>query len=231
MTEPIDATTDAATRGAPQQDEPKKPEPGPIVLEMRIHGVLNSPPEGMLGLPRDKITSAGSDELGGFWRALKPPKTEAPAPPPPADEPTIVTEAYSWGEMARSGGGPLAAIGAFFIQLGWLFVVPFGLTNAAYWTRRVGQDVPARPTADASARQQKRTAKQQKRDAEKAWFGGPGAAVTRMFALALTLLFVAASQRSHSISSARSASGERSRARTCRRGSSRCPRTPARSGC
>ncbi|WP_350347620.1 hypothetical protein ABIQ69_13395 [Agromyces sp. G08B096] len=143
----------------------------PSVLEIRIHGIANAPPEVMLEAERDEITRRTGDDLGSFWSR----KDAAPGAPAPAADPrggdVDAIEAYSWGRQARSGGGALAVIGRVFVHLGWLFILPFGLCNIAYWTRRI--PVPER--AD-----------------EAAWAAGRGAAMLRLFGLVLTLIYVTA---------------------------------------
>ncbi|MDJ1370747.1 hypothetical protein C7K25_05110 [Gulosibacter molinativorax] len=148
--------------------------PKPHILELRIHGIANTPPEVMLGVSRDEITSAGSDELGGFWRYKN-----KPGPPEDTDsfaareqlhrtdlDPRIHTEAYSWGNMVRSGGTFGSAVVTVLIQIGWFLTLPFALCNVAYWTRRITR----------------------KGGSDHEWLSGAGAATVRLFALGLTLL-------------------------------------------
>ncbi|MRG60191.1 hypothetical protein GE115_09970 [Agromyces sp. CFH 90414] len=145
----------ADTAAAPiDTDEPR-------VLEIRIHGIANAPPEVMLEAERDEITRRTGDDLGSFWSR----KDDAPG------DGIAAREAYSWGSQARAGGGALAVISRVFVHLGWLFILPFGLCNIAYWTRRI--PVPER--ADAAS-----------------WDAGRGAAILRVFALVLTLIYVTA---------------------------------------
>lgn len=128
------------------------------VLELRIHGLKNTPPGAMLGVAETAVVRERGDELGGFWAEKTP---SAPA--------GVRREAYSWGAMARSGGSTVAGIGQVFVHIGWLLLLPFGLANVAYWTRRI-------PGQDSS----------------KSWRAGVGAPSIRLFALGLTLLFVTA---------------------------------------
>ncbi|MFC5928221.1 hypothetical protein D6T64_17605 [Cryobacterium melibiosiphilum] len=145
---------------AARHREPRAPQ----VLELRIHGIKNTTPAEMLGVSADQVERADGDELGAFWIEKTPPPTAGQQTPRRTRR-----EAYSWGEMARSGGGPLALIGTLFVHLGWLLILPFGLCNVAYWTRRI-------PTRQRAGR----------------WDGGRGAPVLRLFALGLTLIYVTA---------------------------------------
>ncbi len=125
------------------------------VLELRIHGIKNTPPGEMLGVPESDTVRDRGDDLGGFWVEKNPPVRRG-----------LRREAYSWGAFARSGGGVGSAVVVLFVHLGWLLLLPFGLCNLAYWTRRI-------PTQSG------------------AWKPGVGAAGIRLFALGLTLLLVA----------------------------------------
>ncbi|MEY2848285.1 MAG: hypothetical protein RI885_950, partial [Actinomycetota bacterium] len=130
----------------------------PRVLELRIHGIKNTPPAEMLEVPVADLVSDHADDLGGFWTSRTP-----TAPP------EVRREAYSWGALARSGGGALAMIGQLFVHIGWFLVLPFGLANLAYWTRRIPEQTDPHD-----------------------WHGGPGSAYLRWFALGMTLLYVVA---------------------------------------
>lgn len=142
--------------------EPRVPR-APQVLELRIHGIKNTTPAEILSVTAERVERADGDDLGAFW-------IEKASPAEPVSPPHRTRhEAYSWGEMARSGGGPLALIGTLFVHLGWLLILPFGLCNVAYWTRRI-------PTRQRPGR----------------WDGGRGAPVLRLFALGLTLIYVTA---------------------------------------
>ncbi|MGO4534787.1 hypothetical protein [Leifsonia sp. 2MCAF36] len=145
------------------------------VLELRIHGIKNTPPTEILGREQAELRQTQGDENGGFWWA---PRQDDPDRDPddvlgtvdPAVPPTGVrTEAYSWGKLARFGSGPLLFVGQLFVQLAWLLLAPFGLANAAYWTRRIPTQ---RPGGE--------------------WESGVGGASLRIFALGLTLLYVCA---------------------------------------
>ncbi|WP_395243848.1 hypothetical protein ACGGZK_17250 [Agromyces sp. MMS24-K17] len=132
------------------------------VLELRVHGIANAPPAVMLEVDPTDVRRRIGDDLGSFWVR----KNEEPDP----KTGIASTEAYSWGALARTGGTALALIGRAFVHIGWLFILPFGICNLAYWTR----DIPG-----------------QKQDSE-GWRGGDGAALLRLFALVLTLIYAAA---------------------------------------
>ncbi|MGO1544465.1 MAG: hypothetical protein ACTHXA_09010 [Gulosibacter sp.] len=153
----------------------------PHILELRIHGINNTPPEKMLGVEKSEIVSVASDDLGGFWTYKDPPPADEEAQPislKPARtrtdrNPKVRTEAYSWGNMVRTTGslGPLwETVTSVVVQIGWLLTLPFSLCNAAYWTRRIVR----------------------KSDGEHEWLTGPGALTVRLFALGLTLLLTSA---------------------------------------
>lgn len=147
-----------------------KPRPN-HVLELRIHGIKNTPPAEMLGIDKSDLRLYQGDENGGFWIAtrLPDPDPDDDTPDPAIPPPDVRREAYSWGAMARYGGGALVIIGQFFVQVAWLLLLPFGLTNSAYWTRTI-------PNQNAGGE----------------WRGGVGVTSLRVFALGLTLLYVCA---------------------------------------
>ena len=132
----------------------------PAVLELRIHGINNTPPHGMLGVAKDEVSRARGDDLGGFW---------LPKPDGIVEDPVRVRrEAYSWGGLARTTpgrAGDNAVVRALNVlgRVGWALLLPFGLANVAYWSRRL-------PDRDGAR--------------------GNGAASARLFGLGLTVLFV-----------------------------------------
>ena len=170
---------------------------GRTVLELRIHGVANTPPYGMLDLPPGEVEQCDGDGLGSFWVATadadardRVPGTPG-APVAPGDlhavRADVRREAYSWGAMARYGALPLAGVvGAVLRGLTralWALNVPFGLANVAYWSRRVpgAEDgtvhaAPVRSTGESVPHARPE----------------PTAAAVRVFGLALTLLLTAA---------------------------------------
>ncbi|TWP50986.1 hypothetical protein FKR81_18110 [Lentzea tibetensis] len=130
----------------------------PRALELRIHGVNNTPPHAMLALPKEETQRTRGDDLGGFWSGTAPNEE-------------LLTEAYSWGGMARSsvslpGGNPVVNA---LCRIGWALLLPFGLANVAYWSRKLPTGAK-RPD----------------------WRCGSGAATTRLFGLGLTVLLVLA---------------------------------------
>jgi hypothetical protein len=132
----------------------------PTVLELRIHGMNNTPPHGMLGVAKNEVSRARGDELGGFWLPTKNGVVEDPV--------RVRREAYSWGGLARTtpgkaGGNAVVRTLNVMGRIGWALLLPFGLANVAYWSRRL-------PDRDGSR--------------------GNGAASARLFGLGLTVLFV-----------------------------------------
>ncbi|MBD5788285.1 hypothetical protein IF650_19160, partial [Cellulosimicrobium terreum] len=167
------------------------------VLELRIHGVANTPPHGMLDLPPGEVEQCDGDGLGSFW---------VPTPAASARDRTtahgsggvapgdlhairadVRREAYSWGAMARLGAFPLSgmlgAVARGVTRALWALNVPFGLANVAYWARHVpgAEDGDARR---APARREDETVERARPEAT--------AAAVRIFGLALTLLLAAA---------------------------------------
>jgi hypothetical protein len=95
------------------------------VLELRVHGVSNTPPDEILGLrpepagqgPRPWLVAG--DEVTGFYRST----TSGP------DDP-ITVEAYSWGQLT-SGARTARDIG----RACWTLLLPFTLANVALHAR------------------------------------------------------------------------------------------------
>lgn len=141
------------------------------VLELRIHGVANAPPADMLCTTTEQVERKDGDEQGSFWR-IKPISTgvagASGAKGTAPVKPEVVAEAYSWGNQARSGGSGLALIGRAIVHVCWLFVLPFGLCNLAYWARRDIKGADENPQW---------------------WAGGDGAVAVRIFALVQTLFY------------------------------------------
>jgi hypothetical protein len=145
------------------------------ILELRIHGVSNTPPEGMLDLEPAEVERADGDGLGSFWRPSAEAEARGRAAAPGTLQyipPGVRREAYSWGAMARIGGIPggrlLGAVAQVMVRVAWALLTPLGLANVAYWARSIHD--PGTP----------RTVRPD-----------PTAAATRVFALLLTLLLTA----------------------------------------
>ena len=140
------------------------------VLELRIHGVNNTPPWNVLELPQSAIAQYEGDSLGTFWRPV-PAAQDALPPSDPGRVPSgVMREAYSWGGMARNSVGSSSRIGTMIsgaARLGWTLLLPFSLLNMAYWSRRLMK--PGRSPHNA-------------------WHNAGGAGLIRLSALALTLL-------------------------------------------
>lgn len=147
------------------------------VLELRIHGINNTTPANMLDLSESSIEKTEGDALGSFWRPTPEGRAKLPPTKPGTLDESIELEAYSWGGMARSSVGGSSGPGLIVrgaARVGWALLLPFGLVNVAYWTRRFDDGPPPKTGKAQSAR------------------GGPGswrgAASLRLAGLLLTLL-------------------------------------------
>jgi hypothetical protein len=141
------------------------------VLELRIHGINNTSPASMLDLPQDSIEQVLGDSNASMWRE-KDGAQEKLVEGDRGWRPTALTrEAYSWGGLARNTPdvpiGAAAAVGRAIGRVTWVLLLPFGIANVAYWTRRLND-----PTAESDNTR------------------GPGAGAARIFALGLTALTV-----------------------------------------
>jgi hypothetical protein len=120
------------------------------LLELRVHGVNNTPPSSMLFA----IQQEYGDSLVGVYR-------ERPTPG--------VVKALSWGGLARLSLLPRLPIATWLQSVasaGWIFVIPFGLANVAYWSRRLTLPGETYKTVRTTAR------------------------LTRLFSLGMTLLLI-----------------------------------------
>ncbi|KAA0110230.1 hypothetical protein [Mycolicibacterium sp. P1-5] len=121
------------------------------LLELRVHGVNNTPPVSMLFAVQQEY----GDSLVGIYR----------------QRPTRgVVKALSWGGLARLSPFPRLPVGKWLstaASAGWILVIPFGLANVAYWSRRVTLPTESYKTVRTTAR------------------------LTRLFSLGLTLLLIA----------------------------------------
>lgn len=153
----------------------------PHILELRIHGIRNTPPAEMLCAPPDSIRTIRGDEYGNFWSLTKPTVSAASdGAPPESVPPHVHREAYSWGTINRRDAGGstvLGRLGKALTQLAWTLLLPFGLCNVAYWARKL-PDPPHGIT------------RPEPRGGKSGWKHGQGAATVRLFALGLTLLYV-----------------------------------------
>ncbi|MDG4793848.1 hypothetical protein [Micromonospora sp. WMMD1082] len=111
---------------------------GGRILELRVHGVSNTPPAETLGLraepggepPQPRLVAGGP--VTGFYRSA----TAAPLDP-------IVVEAYSWGRLtsgARTARDVERAL--------WTLLLPFTLANVALHAR---PGIPPDPTTERLA--------------------------------------------------------------------------------
>ena len=140
------------------------------VLELRVHGVNNTPPPALLDLAPADIEQVAGDALGSFWR----PTAAARARLRPQDRghvpDGVVREAYSWGGLARTspavGSGVVGLATGALARIGWALLLPFGLVNVAFWSRRLDGE----------------------RGYSRGWQDGATAAAVRLYALCLTLL-------------------------------------------
>jgi hypothetical protein len=91
-------------------------------LEIRVHGVSNTPPESMLlehGIARPGARLCAGDEETGFYRREG-----------AGDDDELVTEAYSWGALT-SGDQAKKDLQ----RAGWALLLPFAFANVALWAR------------------------------------------------------------------------------------------------
>ena len=142
------------------------------ILELRVHGVRNTPPYEMLGVepadvgPADHDGIRLVDKLAGFYKVRQSPADASSSP----DSRTQL-EAYSWGKLDRfAPNGFLGKSVRALYNVGWFLIAPFGFANAAYWARVLKADDRRGDGVDP----------------------GTGAALVRLFSLLLTLLLATA---------------------------------------
>lgn len=170
--------------------DPRQPAlatPPDDVLELRVHGVNNTSPPAMLDLPESSVEMVLGDDLAGFHR----PRAGGLLGLRRGDRgwvpPGITREAYSWGGLSRStprggaSGNTFGTVVSALGRLGWSLLLPYGLANVAYWTRRLGDDAG---TA-GGANQPRGVLRRLRRRSE-----GAGATTVRVFGLGLTVLTV-----------------------------------------
>jgi hypothetical protein len=87
-----------------------------VLYEIRVHGVLGTPPAAMLQVPN--VLRVAGDGAAGFYQ----PATTSTAHPDPQPDTTV--EAYSWSGL--TSGGRWRAL--------WLLLLPYMLVNVAYYS-------------------------------------------------------------------------------------------------
>src|SRR3954468_20425161 len=97
----------------------------PVALELRVHGVHNTPPTSMLGIDKGDLAQVAGDNLTGFYRSRS---GDLPYRLPKAG---LAVEAYSWGALTSGARGFLGWVQRAL----WLLLLPFALANMAYWAR------------------------------------------------------------------------------------------------
>ncbi len=117
----------------------------PRALELRIHGVNNTPPPAMLALPEHAVEQFRGDRFGSFWRPKPDKLADLPETDPGRPRADVEREAYSWGGMARStpgapGSGVASVVANVIGRVGWALLLPFGLANVAYWSREIPRE-------------------------------------------------------------------------------------------
>lgn len=153
------------------------------LLELRIHGIRNTPPAEMLCVSPESVKRTRGDAFGNFWTVKDSVISEnVSTTSPESIPPGVHREAYSWGTLNRfNPAGPgrvFGRLGQVLSQIAWTLLLPFGLCNVAYWARNL-------PVPEVSPIPGQRLPKV-------GWMHGNGAASIRLFALVLTLLYIAA---------------------------------------
>ncbi|MGD6978688.1 MULTISPECIES: hypothetical protein [Citricoccus] len=110
----------------------------PGLLELRIHGIRNTPSHHMLRAIPANVQRTRGDQLAGFSIDR-------------ASEAGHRVEAYSWGRLARFTGFPaLGRLGDSLVRAVWFTLAPFGLANTAYWSRhQLGKGPTSAPTGSS----------------------------------------------------------------------------------
>src|SRR6478672_820683 len=91
------------------------------LLELRVHGVNNTPPTSLLYAIQEEY----GDSLVGVYGERSN---------------TGLVRALSWGGLARMSPIPRIPFLGWLQSVGsaaWILVVPFGVANVAYWSRRL----------------------------------------------------------------------------------------------
>ncbi len=97
----------------------------------------------MLGVDAGDAVKVRGDTLGSFWtlsEAALDHARDVPASHHDHVPPDVRREAYWWGPQARNTSTlpVLGAVSGYLSQAGWLLLLPLGLANVAYWSRRLG---------------------------------------------------------------------------------------------
>ena len=111
--------------GSVDPDDAQRVTPSPVSLELRVHGVHNTPPASMLGITKADLAQVAGDTLTGFYRSRS---GDLPYRVP---KPGLAVEAYSWGALTSGARGLFGWVQRAL----WLLLLPFALTNMAYWAR------------------------------------------------------------------------------------------------
>lgn len=111
--------------GSVEPDDAALQTPSPVALELRVHGVHNTPPASMLGIQKGDVAQVAGDNLTGFYRSRS---GELPYRVP---KPGLAVEAYSWGALTSGARGLFGWVQRAL----WLLLLPFALANMAYWAR------------------------------------------------------------------------------------------------
>lgn len=145
----------------------------PNLLEIRIHGVRNTPAHEMLRVPAAEVLWGRGDASAGFSTTQDPDAHHR-------------VEAYSWGLLARKTGLPkLGRAGDAVVRVLWFGLAPFGLVNAAFWSRETLLKDPAAPDLAGQG-----TPREQISALGREINSARGAGAIRLLGLLLTLLLV-----------------------------------------
>ncbi len=120
-----------------------QPTSSPVALELRIHGVHNTPPSSMLGIEQSDVVQVAGDGLTGFYRS------RSGELPYRTGRDGLAVEAYSWGALTSGARGFFGWVRRAL----WLLLLPFALCNLAYWARlTLGRDTLESRLAAAAVR-------------------------------------------------------------------------------
>lgn len=156
----------------------------PDLLEIRIHGVRNTPAHEMLRVPAGNVCWGRGDASAGFSTIADPSAGEGQYPD---SRPHHRIEAYSWGLLARKTGLPaMGKVGDAVVRTLWFGLAPFGLVNAAFWSR-----LNVLPEAHTSGTHENGKPRKQIAALGEAVNSARGTGAIRMLGLLLTLLLVA----------------------------------------